>query len=301
MPELVLIRSVCASNEFAYLFKERIGVSIMHQKYTQLLANNGLFANNWVYFWCMIETPFISHFSYGRAISKQELIQFLMGKYPQAKPSTLNWHIHDLVQKGILYRQGRGSYRLNKDSVSQSLTPNRRQFRPSIPDQLKKWDRKLRKSFPYLTLCIWSTQSIQAFSSYQSFTTYWFIEVERTALDTVLEIVLLAKLSLPIVKATDLNLTERYRTDTQTVVIIKQLISEAPLQQVDGIFTVTLEKMLVDLLADENVFEQYQEELPNIVQEATREYAINLDKLRRYARRRNKLTSINKLFAQVDL
>lgn len=73
-----------------------------------------------------------------------------------------------------------------------------------------------------------------------------------------------------------------------TPIIVKPLITEAPLLVQDRYRTAPLEKILVDLMADQSLFFTYQEELDYIVHTAFDKFIINRDKLRRYARRRNR-------------
>jgi len=83
------------------------------------------------------------------------------------------------------------------------------------------------------------------------------------------------------------------------VIILKPLISEAPLQPLDRYVTAPLEKILVDLLADQPLFFAYQEELEYIVHTAFDKFIINRDKLRRYARRRNRVEQVDQLLQQL--
>lgn len=143
----------------------------------------------------------------------------------------------------------------------------------------------------------------------QSFnlTQYWFIEVDRNAVDSVLRFVQSAYgseqnvITTPVVRADDLTTMERYLTDPTRILLVKPLISEAPLQHVDGVSTITAEKLLVDLIADDDLFCMYQEELPRIVEGITARYIINTDKAQRYARRRNQLPELNALLTQANI
>ena len=78
------------------------------------------------------------------------------------------------------------------------------------------------------------------------------------------------------------------------------MISEAPLQIIKDYQTVTLEKMLVDVFCDEELFFIYQgKEMKSIFKEAFGKYSINTNKLLRYASRRGKKEEINKYINQI--
>ena len=76
-------------------------------------------------------------------------------------------------------------------------------------------------------------------------------------------------------------------------VIIKRLVTRAPIQKIKNKKTVvpiaTLEKIMVDLFADENLLHFYQgSEMVNIYEKIIDRYSINFTKLFSYAKRRKK-------------
>lgn len=71
--------------------------------------------------------------------------------------------------------------------------------------------------------------------------------------------------------------------------IVKSLVSEAPTQLVNGIPTVTIEKLLVDIFCDPVIFNAQQgSEMNQIFSEAFEKYSISESKMLRYASRRRK-------------
>lgn len=70
--------------------------------------------------------------------------------------------------------------------------------------------------------------------------------------------------------------------------MIVPLVSEAPTQVIDGIETVTIEKVLVDILTDDKLYQTFQSERSRIIHEANTKYIINKNTLLRYAGRRKK-------------
>jgi hypothetical protein len=57
----------------------------------------------------------------------------------------------------------------------------------------------------------------------------------------------------------------------------------------------TIEKLLVDCLSDIHLFAAQQDELEYIYTNAFSKYNININKLKRYARRRNQLKKVNEI------
>ena len=95
--------------------------------------------------------------------------------------------------------------------------------------------------------------------------------------------------NIPAFLEPDEEIIQNYLPDNRTPVIILPLVSEAPLQIVNSVQTVTLEKILVDLFCDTTTFFAYQgSERSTIFKEAFDRYTVHQNKLLRYARRRGK-------------
>ena len=97
------------------------------------------------------------------------------------------------------------------------------------------------------------------------------------------------------------DILEQYVFNSKTPIIVQPLISEAPLQSISNINTTTIEKILVDLFSDEDLFQFYQgREKKRIFKEAYAKYTINNNKLLRYASRRGKKDEIEKMTNQIN-
>ena len=98
------------------------------------------------------------------------------------------------------------------------------------------------------------------------------------------------------------EILEKYLPTDKEAIIIKSLVSEAPLQETSNIKTVTIEKMLVDVFSDSIVFSAQQgSELRTIFQEAFTKYTINQSKMLRYASRRKKKESLQKYLSTIQI
>lgn len=90
------------------------------------------------------------------------------------------------------------------------------------------------------------------------------------------------------------ELISRYLIDEKEPWIVLPLVSESPTQELNGISTTTLEKMLVDLFCDPILFSAQQgSEMDHIFKEAFEKYAINESKMLRYASRRRKRSELD--------
>jgi len=193
-----------------------------------------------------------------------------------------------LVQKGVLTRVGRGKFTLGEQKI----------FLPEIFNNLKSIHSKLIKEFPYLEICIWNTSSINEFMIHQPGRFYILIEVEKDAALSVFFSLKEAKYSVFIEPIKDL--IDKYIPDERETLIVKSLVTEAPLQKIDGLNTITIEKMLVDIFCDEVIFSaQHGSEMRTIFKEAISKYVVNENRMLRYANRRRKKESFTKYWDSI--
>lgn len=87
----------------------------------------------------------------------------------------------------------------------------------------------------------------------------------------------------------DDNLLERYIYEQTESIIVKPLITKAPLKKEKKINIPTLEKILVDLFVERKIFSAFQgSELVHIYNDLYKHYDLNGTKLLAYAKRRTK-------------
>jgi len=194
-----------------------------------------------------------------------------------------------MVQMGVLNRVGRGKFTLGK----------RRNFLPEITNKLKTINTKLKREFPFLKVCLWHTSIINEFMNHQPGRFYIIIEVEKEATQSVF--FFLKENKYPVFIEPNKDLIEKYFQDIKETLIVKSLITEAPLQNISGVNTVTIEKMLVDIYCDEVIFSAQQgSELRTIYNESLTKYSINENKMFRYADRRGKKESFREYLNSIS-
>lgn len=220
-----------------------------------------------------------------QSLNTNDIVKFYRIKEPELKTTTINWRIYTLVQTGILTRIGRGKYSLGNSKI----------YIPEITNKLKTIYSKLKKEFPFLELCLWNTSSFNEFMVHQPGRFYILIEVEKDASQSVFFYLKEAKYSVFIDPTKDL--IEKYLPDEKETLIVKPLVTEAPIQKIEGINTTTLEKMLVDVFCDDVILSAQQgSEMRTIFKEAMNKYTVNENRMIRYAdRRRKKETFMNYL------
>jgi hypothetical protein len=88
---------------------------------------------------------------------------------------------------------------------------------------------------------------------------------------------------------------ERYASNFNESIIIQQLITEAPTLQVQGIDTISIEKLIVDCLAEKELLFAHQEELDNIFSSIAERFNVSIKSARRYASRRGQSAELDKV------
>jgi hypothetical protein len=182
-----------------------------------------------------------------------------------------------LVQKGILNRIGRGKFIIGEG----------KNYVPEISSKMKAINSKLKKEFPYLKICIWDSSVLNEFMLHQPGRFYLLIEVEKEAIQSVFYFLKEAK--YPIFVEPTNDILEKYSFGVKETLIVKSLVSEAPIQNIKDVNTASLEKMLVDIFCDDVIFSAHQgNEMRIIFKEALTKYSVNQSRMLRYANRRRK-------------
>lgn len=162
-----------------------------------------------------------------------------------------------------------------------------------MPQKLKTINSKLKNNFPFLTSCLWSSTLLNEFTIHQSNKIFFLIEVEKDAVESIFRF--LKDKNYPVFINPSQEVFENYASSENNFIIVKQLISEAPIQTIKNINTVTLEKMLVDIFCDKIIFSAFQgNEMKKIFSSAYIKYSINENRLLRYANRRGKKEQLKK-------
>lgn len=196
---------------------------------------------------------------------------------PDLKQSTINWRVYYLVQKSVLKRIGRGKFEIGEG----------KNYIPEISPKIRSLNTKLKKKFPYLQICIWDTSILNEFMLHQPGRFYLLVEVEKEVLNPVFYFLKEAK--YPAFVGPTKEILEKYLPINKEAVIVKPLVSEAPIQDIKGVNTASLEKILVDIFCDKVIFSAHQgSEMRKIFMEVLTKYTLNQNRMLRYADRRRK-------------
>lgn len=128
---------------------------------------------------------------------------------------------------------------------------------------------------------------------------YILVEVEKDAAQSVF--FYLKEHKTPVFIEPTEDFIEKYFPDQQETIIVKSLVSEAPLQTINNINIPTIEKILVDIFCDDIIFAAQQgSEMKTIFLEALSKYTVNESRIMRYADRRRKKESFREYLNSIS-
>lgn len=213
------------------------------------------------------------------------LLQNILEEVKTSKQNVL-WHLYRLVDQGQLLRVGRGRYTID---VKQRFTPH-----PNA--KVHQIYQLLKKQFPLLSFCVYSGEILADLQHHLSYNNNIYIETERDATEVVFHF--LQDCKERVFLSPNADFVADYIHLDQESLIVKPLISEAPVQEVEGVPSPRLEKLLVDTLCDKDFFYLHGQETTYMLKKAMESYAIKTDQLLRYASRRNIKPKLEQLIAE---
>jgi hypothetical protein len=209
--------------------------------------------------------------------TRKDLFDFY-SEFESLKEATFRWRLFDLKEKKIIRS-------LTNDIFTFDSLPS---YCPAVPKENKELVSLLLKQFEGLKLSVWSTEILNEFMLHLPGHSLTILEVEKNALESVFYFLKDRNKADVFLEPTEKEIA-LYVNDNANAIILKKLITKSPLQLVEGVPTITLEKMIVDVFSDKKLFEAFQgSELLQIINNANEKYAINTTTLLNYANRRSK-------------
>lgn len=205
---------------------------------------------------------------------KDELIEHLSRKL-SISPKTLLWYLYHLVGQQKITRIGRGKYSI-------AIKPR---FSPLPSTKVIRLYNKLKKQFPLLSFCMYNGEILSNLQHHLSYNNNIYIETDRDALEAVFHYLKDSEERTYITPSADF-MADYVHLDRKAI-IVKPLISEAPVQEINGVPMPELEKLLVDIQCDKDFFYLQGQESIYMMDNAFSQYSVNMSRLLRYAGRRN--------------
>jgi len=225
----------------------------------------------------------------------KDILSFYRESEPDIPSSTVNWRVYKLVNQGILLRIGKGKFRIGKGSL----------YIPEVDNKVVRISKFIKEKFPFIQYCIWRSSSIVEFGHHIPRTNILLVDADRDSSESVFHT--LKEEYKTVFYKPGKNLYDNYIYDLQKVIIVRPLVTEAPLQYINNLPTITIEKLLVDAFVDEEFRFLEGNEINYVYNNAFSRYSVNISKLIRYADRKRKKPEIqqilrtNNLAAEHDL
>ena len=234
----------------------------------------------------MITKNDILNFAYTHKVfTREELIANLKSENHIGLPGIFSEQLNRLLKSKQLIRIKRGIYKLSDDV--------KKNFSVVCSEEMKKINQQIKRQFPFVDYCLWSTSTLMPYMHHIPNLNLLFVDVEREVTESVFYF-LNSDSTKRVFLHPSLTDFERY-ISTNKAIIIRPLISESPLQWVEGINTPTIEKVLVDIVADVEFSFLQGSEINYVYTTIFEKHNVNKNKLLRYAARRGRQEEVKKL------
>lgn len=222
--------------------------------------------------------------SKGQPFRRRDLLQSLVGD----NVSTTSAHVqlNRLVEQGKLTKVGFGLYSLPKNDKPDFI------YKPSEDE--KDIARQLREKFPLVDFCVWKPSVLVHYMRHIPAVRMTFVDVERVAMEAAFYFLQETFTPTLVLLNPTAQECERYITN-EDMVIVRLLVNEAPITQVDDTPVPTLEKILVDAAGDKEMVFAQGAEYHTIFENALELHNVNTSRLLRYASRRNRKELIQRM------
>lgn len=227
----------------------------------------------------------------GGTFNRKDLLHYIVEKYPDINEGTVDLQVNRLISSGMLKRNGRGKY-----AVAGNRLP---EFVYFPTEQEQDIFLKLKAKFPLLDLCVWSPRVLASYMLHVPDIAYSFVDVEKDGMETVFHALQDMRLGRNILFSPSAVDCERYLAGTDSIVV-RQLIGQSPLTEVNGCKVPRIEKILVDALGDNELFFAGGSEIYNIYEYAFERNNVNMSKLLRYASRRNRKDKVEHIINTIN-
>lgn len=216
---------------------------------------------------------------------RRDLLQWVRSKMPSASVGSIDVTLRKLTNQGILNRVKNGIYKIG---------PNYKvKFSVRLDDESKSLYKAVRELYPYTKLCIWNANVISSFMQHIPNVNMIILETERHAMEALFSDLGQLSERHALLKPTEKEYS--LYASGRPCIIVKPLISEAPLNRIDEIDTPSIEKILVDISIDPEFPYAREAELYSIFENVGEQYSVDTKCMLRYASRRGKKDKIQNL------
>ncbi len=224
--------------------------------------------------------------SHEGTLVRKEFTSWFEASYPDGSLRSMDTELRQMVADGVLERTGYGRFRL----TSEAKLP----YVPAISEEMKALFSGIKEKYPYADFCIWQAREISSFMQHIPAIDILILETDRAASEAVYDDAReLARGRTALLRPTEKEC--RLYASGEPSLIVRDLISEAPVIRMNGVVTASLEKILVDVTITREFEFTRGSETYTIYENAARMYHIAKKTMLRYASRRGKKEEIERL------
>ena len=219
-----------------------------------------------------------------RTYTRNDLIEVFRKEKGELNDSTFRWLLYNMQLQDRLFRVGYDEYATSKHQVLP-------EYRPFYTDDVIKVKKILEEKYPDLSFVMFESVALNEFLNHQIAQNTVYVQVEKDLSTYIFDVLKQELGGMVLYKP---NRTEFSRYWTRGCVVVLELISQAPLSSTQP-HEMTMEKMLVDIIADKSIEATYNPaELSDIFRNVRKNYRVDIKKMNRYAGRRGKTEIIER-------
>ncbi len=231
--------------------------------------------------------PILKKLSEKSSFSREDIFHAFQEEKADMSFSSFSWRLFDLLKEKKLFKTGRDSYSLTKPTLSA--------YKPLYSEEAAQISNLLSKRFPSISFVMFESTLLNEWLNHLIAQNTIFVQAEKDVSGFIFD-VLRDEFKKTVLYKPSVKDFDRYWQ--KGCIVVTDLVSQAPLSK-ESPHEITLEKLLVDILAEKAISMTYSPgDLPLLFEEATRIYLIDKRRLTRYAGRRNALEKIGKYIGE---
>ncbi len=225
-----------------------------------------------------------------KVYSREELFHVFSCEKSELRDAAFRWTLYKLLQEQKIFKMDYDAYSKDKPQILPK-------YEPYYSDKAKTLNDMLANRFPKINFVIFESVLLNEFLNHQIAGNTLYLQIEKDvssyAFDVLQEEYAGSVLYKPGKKEFD-------RYWTRECIVVLDLVTQAPLSQ-EKPHEITIEKMLVDIIAEKSVTATFSPaEISFVYENAMESYQVDMRKLNRYAGRRGKTSLIKKYLGDRD-
>jgi hypothetical protein len=210
---------------------------------------------------------------------RKDLLSWMrdVGLFRDGSEAAINLSLSLMLKSGDLIKESWGTYILPLQK--------KRLFIPIPSKEIRDINQMLKVEFSYTRICVWDPQIIVPFMQHIPNLNLLIVEIERIAMEPAFNLLQEKVSDRRVIFNPSSEDYARYVSGFPSI-IVKPLISQAPLINFGGINMPSLEKVMVDISGDVEFSFAQGAELYTIYKNLLSSFVVNYKALYRYADRR---------------